>query len=297
MNDPTRTREDAQEAWLGAQRSTNTVDAYRRDTDEWFAWLDRYGYDWRTATRVEADRFRGWLKHGRRRGGPVADSTLGRKLTALRSFYEYVRLDLEWLDRNPFARVKQPDRDTHPLTVAMDLKEAHHLAATAAGFGLMEHALVQTMLATGIRVSGACEAETDHLGMDRGHHVLRVKLKGGRRQPVPLTAAAWDALQANLNGRTGRLFLADRVPLYRQRAWEVVRDVAKAAGIAEKKVTPHALRRTAASILLDDGVPLRLVQNMLGHQDPKTTMLYDKARIDIDDSPVHRLGELLAGAH
>lgn len=284
----------AQDAWLGAQRSDNTVDAYRRDSCEWFEWLDHHGYDWLTATRVEADRFRGWLKHHRRRGGPVSDATLGRKLTALRSFYEYVRLDLEWLDRNPFARVKQPARDTLPRTVAMDLDEAHRFAAAAAAIGPMPHALVQTMLCTGIRVTAACEAHTDDLGMDRGHHVLRVRLKGGRSQPLPLVPAAWDALQDNLAGRTGRLFLSDRVPLYRQRAYAIVRQVAATAGIDDKRITPHALRRTAASILLDAGVPMRLVQNMLGHRDPKTTMLYDRARIDIDDSPVHVLGELLA---
>lgn len=294
MNDPTRTRERAQEAWLGAQRSRNTVDAYRRDTDEWFAWLDRHGYDWTTASRVEADRFRGWLKHGRRRGGSVADSTLGRKLTALRSFHEYVRLDLEWIDRNPFARVKQPDRDTLPRTVAMDLDEAQRFLAAAAELGPTEHALAQTMLSTGIRVSGACDAEIGDLGMDRGHQVLRVRIKGGRSQSLPLVPAAWDALQASFDGRaSGPLFMAERVQMYRQRAYVIVRQVADVAGIDGKRITPHALRRTAASILFDAGVPMWLIQNMFDHKDPRTTMLYNRARLDIDRSPVHTLGELL----
>jgi integrase/recombinase XerD len=130
--------------------------------------------------------------------------------------------------------------------------------------------------------------------MDRDHHVLAVRLKGGRRQRLPLVPTAWDALQVNLDGRrSGALFLAQRVPLYRQEAYRIVRRVAAAADIPEKHITPHGLRRTAATILLDAGESTRAVQHMLGHRDPKTTMLYDGGRLDIDDSPVHTLGELL----
>jgi len=290
----TTSREAVRDAWLGAQRSPNTVDAYRRDTDQWFEWLDSHGYDWRAATRLEVDRYRHWLRHQRRRGGPVSEATVGRKLTSLSSFYGYVVLDLELLGRNPVARVMRSARDDRPLTVAMSLDEAHRFTAAAKAEGPMPHALIQTMLSTGIRVSGACTATVDDLGMDRDHHVLTVRLKGGRRQRLPLVPAAWDALQVNLDGRrSGALFLAQRVPLYRQEAYRIVRRVAAAADIPEKHITPHGLRRTAATILLDAGESTRAVQHMLGHRDPKTTMLYDGGRLDIDDSPVHTLGELL----
>lgn len=271
----------------------NTVAAYRRDTDEWFEWCDGHGYDPLAVTRIEVDRFRGWLTHHRRRGGRVSEATLARKLTSLSSFYRYVVDELDLMPRSPMRNVKRPPREDESLTAGLDLDEAQRLLAFAEKDGPLPHALIHVMLSTGVRVSEACGATTDDLGMDRGYHVLTVLRKGGKRQRLPLVPAAWDTLGAYLDGRTGPLFLATRVPLYRQEAYRIVLRVATAARIEEKRITPHSLRHTAATLALDAGVPLRLVQEMLGHRDPRTTTRYDRSRQAIDSSPVHVLGELL----
>lgn len=293
-------RETVQDAWIGGQRTDNTKAAYRRDTDEFFAWCDTHGYDPLRIGRAELDRYRGWLTHHRRRGGPVAPSTLGRKLTALSSFYTYAVVDLEILGRSPMARVKRPERDDQTVTVAMDLAETRRFLAAAHETGLMPGALMHVMVCTGVRVSEACAARTTDLGMERGHRVLSVHRKGGRRQKLPLVADAWDSLDAYLGDRTGPLFLADRVPLYRQAVYCLVREVADRAGITHKRITPHSLRHTAATLALDgdpeQGVSpagLRRVQTMLGHRDPRTTNRYDQTRYTIDNSAVHVLGSIV----
>lgn len=282
-----------QDAWLGAQKSPNTKAAYRRDTDEWFAWCDRHGYDPLTIRRVEVDRFRGWLRNPRRPGGPVSESTLARKLTSLSSFYGYAVHDLELLDRSPVKRVKRPVSNDQSSTAGMELPEALRFLAAAREAGPLPAALLHMMLSTGVRVSEACGATTDDLSVDRGHRVLTVTRKGGKRQRLPLVPDAWAALDAYLDGRTGPLFLSKRVPLYRQEAYRIVRDIATKAGISDKHVTPHSLRHTAITLALDAGVPLRLVQEMAGHRDPRTTIRYDRTREAIDKSPVHILGQAL----
>lgn len=289
-----------QDAWIGGQRAENTKAAYRRDTDEFFAWCDDHGYDPMRVGRAELDRYRGWLTHHRRRSGPVAASTLARKLTALSSFFTYAVVDLEVLGRSPMARVKRPDRDDQTTTVAMDLAETRRFLSAAHELGPMPGALVHLMLCTGVRVSEACAARTTDLGVERGHHVLSVHRKGGNRQKLPLVPAAWDSLDAYLAGRVGPLFLADRVPLYRQAVYCLVRDVAARAGIEHKNITPHSLRHTAATLALDgdpeQGVSpagLRRVQTMLGHRDPRTTNRYDQTRYSIDNSAVHVLGSIV----
>ncbi len=299
MTAGTASREAVQDGWIGGQRSPHTKAAYRRDTDEYFAWCDSHGYDPLNLGRIEVDRYRGWLTHHRRRGGPVAKSTLARKLTSLSSFYTYAVVDAEVMGRSPMARVKRPEPDDQTVTVAMDLDEARRFLTAARELGPMPDALMHVMVCTGVRVSEACAARTADLGVERGHHVLSVTRKGGRRQKLPLVPAAWEPLSAYLGDRTGALFLADRVPLYRQAAYCVVRDVAALAGI-DKHITPHSLRHTAATLALDgdpgqDVSPagLRRVQTMLGHRDPRTTNRYDQTRYSIDNSAVHVLGSIV----
>ncbi len=301
MNLSPTTREEVQDAWVGGQRSPNTKDAYRRDTDQFFAWCDGHGYDVLGLTRVEADRYRGWLGHHRRRGGPLADSTIARKLTALSSFYAYIVDDLELMGRSPIARVKRPEPAAESTTAGLDLAESRRFLDAARSAGPMEHALIQLMLTTALRVSEACVIRTDDVYVDRGHHVLKVRRKGGKRGRLPIPADTWATIDAYLGGRTGPVFLSARVPLYRQEAYRIVRRLAAAAGIPDKWVTPHSLRHTAITLLLDGDadrgiapLPLRRVQQLAGHRDPKTTMGYDLARGAIDDSAAHVLAGLLA---
>lgn len=281
-------------AWLGSQRSPHTVDAYRRDLREFFTWCDDRGLDALALRQHHIDGYRHWLTSPDRPRGACQPATEARKLTSLSSYYRRgVREGV--IPLSPVENVSRPTLDDESLTDGLDLDEARHMIAVAKDTGAMPGAFVHVLLATGVRVSEACSATTTDLGMARGHHTVTVTRKGGKRQRIPLIPDAWADLDDYLAGRPGPLFLSKRVPLYRQEAYRLVMQVAGAAGITEKRITPHSLRHTAATLALDAGVPLRDVQQMLGHRDPRTTNRYDRARDSLDRSAVHALGAALAG--
>jgi integrase len=155
----------------------------------------------------------------------------------------------------------------------------------------MEYALVALMLSTGLRVSEVCHADTADLGRERGHRTLTVKRKGGRRQRIPLPEDAAAALEDYLAGRTGPLFLVAGVRITRHQVAYRLRKLATAAGIdPDLPISPHSLRHTATTQALDADESLRRVQVLMGHRDPRTTTRYDRARDNVDRSPVHALG-------
>jgi integrase len=146
-------------------------------------------------------------------------------------------------------------------------------------------------LHTGARVGEALALTTGDVTAERGHRVLRLAGKGGRTRVVPLPAPAAAALDAYTAGREGRVFVtATGSALAQSEAYRTVQRLARVAGIEHAgRVTPHSLRHTAATSALDAGAPLRDVQDLLGHADPRTTRRYDRSRHNLDRSPAYAL--------
>jgi|ERR1035437_3517044 site-specific recombinase XerD len=172
------------------------------------------------------------------------------------------------------------------------------------------------LLLTGARVSEVTGADVEDLGTDRGHRVLWVTRKGGKRQALVLPAPAAERLDAYLatrpdmttlpaltgkpgtprprrvlfaTGHGARLFPAD--------IWSLIRRLGKAAGLPADLVChlgPHALRHAYATLVLDSGASLRDLQGAMGHSDPRTTRRYDRARYSLDRSPGYALAGYLA---
>jgi integrase/recombinase XerD len=223
--------------------------------------------------------------------------------------------------RNPAEYLARPevDRDTSS-TPGMTRDQALALLAAADQARGPKRprtsALVAVLLFTGARVSEITGADIEDLGTDRGHRVLRVTRKGGKRQALGLPAPAAERLDAYLTARddmdslpalpgqpgvprpqralfaTGngrRMFPAD--------VWQLVRRLGKAAGLPAELVShlgPHAVRHAFATLYLDAGGSLRDLQDAMGHADPRTTRRYDRARYSLDRSPGYALAGYLA---
>jgi len=269
---------------LQAERNAarNTVEAYRRDLDDFSSFLARRGAALESA---DAAAIRAYLARLDRAG--MAPRTAARRLSAIRQFYRFligegIRGD------DPVAVIDSP-RQGRPLPKLLSEDEVANLLAAARAVegvdGRRLEALLELLYAAGLRVSELVALPV--AAVMRDQRVLVVRGKGGKERMIPLHDAARAALTAwlaersrELAKRKGRtspwLFPSHGASghLTRHRFAQLLKDVAVAAGIDHRKVSPHVLRHAFASHLLDHGADLRSVQKMLGHADIATTQIY-----------------------
>jgi len=284
-------------AWLSSERRTSpaTQRGYIQDLSWWLAWLATRGIDPAAADPAEADLYAAAL-----RAAGLASSTRARRLSAVSSWYGYLhRAGI--IDRNPFGRgMERPTVPQVSSTRGLSADELERLLAYAAAReSARTYALLTLMLSTGCRVSSVIRATVDSIGRDRGHTVIDLPVKGGRVKRLVLPPLAADALDRYLTERgatPGPLF-ATRTgrPIDQPYVFRLLRRLAAAAGIpGADGISPHSLRHSVATMLLDRGTPLHVVQDLLGHADPRTTRRYDRARESLDRSPAYELGAALA---
>jgi integrase len=167
----------------------------------------------------------------------------------------------------------------------------------AAGLGpAIEHALISVLAPNGLRVSEATGANSEALGLERGHRTLTILRKGSKIVTIPLAPRTARAIDLVGERSQGPIFTgADRARLDRHGAARIVRRVARRAGIT-KPIGPHTLRHAFITAALDTGVPLRDVQAAASHADPRTTMRYDRARVSLDRHATYIVSTFIAGA-
>jgi len=208
--------------------------------------------------------------------------SISRHLTALRGFTLFLQRE-RILDSDPVGTIPLP-RQWRKLPKRLSGEEVERLTAapdTTIPTGLRDRAMIELLYASGPRVTELCRLEMRNLDLDMG--LVRVTGKGNKQRLIPFGPAAAQAIAAYLgNGRPallkGRpspyLFVTARGgPLTRQGFWHIVSLAGRKAGIAQK-LTPHLLRHTFATHLLEGGAGLRSVQTMLGHADISTTQIY-----------------------
>jgi integrase/recombinase XerD len=290
--------------WLSRQRSVHTRTAYRRDLWQWGDWCAATGRNPLTARAADLD---AWIVEQRAtgaRGKPAAESTIARRLSAVASWYDYLVVntaaDPEPLIRyNPAQAAARPRIDPDDSsTVGLDRPETDRLLGEARADCLTSHALILLLLVAGLRVGSAIGARIEDLGYDRGHRVLNLTVKGGRRRRVPLPPALSHAIDLMLAERgtpaEGSLFLTPSgLPIYELYVHRLIRRLARRAGLASATaLSPHSLRHTAITEILDaTGGDLRRAQDFAGHADPRTTRRYDRRRDQLDNHGAY----LLAG--
>jgi integrase/recombinase XerD len=213
----------------------------------------------------------------------LAPTSLRRRAAAIRGFYRFA-FGEGVIDTDVAARLDLP-RQPRLLPETLDVAEVERLL-DAAGGAVRDRALLELLYASGLRISEALRLDLDDLSFESA--TVRVMGKGGRERVVPVgdVALAWlrrwiaeDRAALLERGhvappRGGPLFLGDRGRrLARQQAWSVVKRAASAAGLADR-VSPHTLRHSFATHLLEGGADLRIVQELLGHASISTTQLY-----------------------
>ncbi len=276
---------EAQAAELGA--ADNTRLAYARDLKDFAEWAARRPVEF---ARVSRDQIESYLVHCEAQG--LARSTRARRLSAIRQLFRFA-FEEGLRQDNPAIQISGPGRDKK-LPKTLSEEEVDRLLAAAKTTGrsaadrLRNSCLMEVLYATGMRVS---ELVSLPVSAARGDpRVLLILGKGGKERMVPLSPPAramlaeWlqtrDATEeeARKNGQTASRHLfpsrGKLGHLTRHRFFQIVKELAVAAGVSPDKVTPHTLRHAFATHLLANGADLRAIQTLLGHADVATTEIY-----------------------
>lgn len=259
--------------------SDNTITAYRQDLMDFLTFLKNEGFTSWPTKAVDIDAFLAGQKDLNK-----ATSSISRMISSLRKFYQWlVRQNIQKL--NPMLEVDSPKKE-HRLPVALSVAEVNNLLQqpdVKKKLGLRDRALLETLYATGIRVSELINLKFKDLHEEL--KLLKVFGKGSKERLIPISdvAISWinsyqekvrDPLLLKVGKNTDFIFLNNRGgALTRQAVWQIIKRYCQMAGIT-KNVTPHTLRHTFATHLLENGADLRVVQEILGHSDISTTQIY-----------------------
>ncbi len=262
--------------WLQDGLAASSLSSYRRDLNAWAAWLGARGM-------LAADRgdVEGWLAQQFRARSKA--TSVARRLSTLRRFYR-LQIERATVREDPTARVRAPKK---PRRLPKLLSEAQVEAllaapATESTLGLRDRAMLETLYATGLRVSELIDLRLTQVSLDMG--VVRVLGKGSKERLVPLGDEAVEWLQRYLKdarpvlageAKSESVFLTARnAPMTRQAFWALIKRYAIKSAIAPAALSPHVLRHAFATHLLNHGADLRVVQLLLGHADITTTTIY-----------------------
>ena len=264
--------------WLEDGLARNTLDAYRRDLVQLEAWLGR---EQRKALHevVHSDLlgYLAWKVKGRAKA-----TTTSRQLSSLKRFYRYC-LRQGRIKSDPTLRIDSPKlpRGLPKSLTEEDVESLLAAPAVAEALGLRDKAMLETLYASGLRVSELISLKLGQVSHDMG--VVRVVGKGSKERLVPLGEEALDWIRRYvgearpqlLRGRSSDdLFVTARgAAMTRQMFWTLLRRHALRAGL-KKPISPHTLRHAFATHLLNHGADLRVVQLLLGHADISTTQIY-----------------------
>ena len=273
-----------------------TIAAYTSDLAQFTEFLEKRHVVLSGARREDVREYLGELFSNQLDGRSV-----GRKLSAIRHLYRHLLLDGK-IDKDPTLNIDLPKQwkvlpkalsraEVGAMLAETKLAEAAPRNQTARGqaLALRDRAMIELLYAGGVRVSEVADARLEDLKLEMGY--IMVRGKGDKERMVPLGAPAQRALQQYL--KRGREVMAKKrnSPLLflgtgarrltRQRVWQVVGNAGLASGLgAGRHVSPHMLRHSCATHMVENGADLRTVQTILGHADISTTQIYTHVALD-----------------
>lgn len=274
--------------------SKNTIAAYRRD-------LGKFN-DFLRASRLQINELNAtniYEFSAELRKSGLSDSSIARHVVAVRSLFTFLAKDQGIAD---VAREVVPPKIPRRLPKALTVSEVEDLINANGDdvAGIRNRALIELLYATGARVSEIVQLDVSDVGRGDSSVTVKVRGKGGKERLVPVGTFAQRALdqyltrsRPSLNRKLTEkaLFLNENrgSRLSRQSAWQIVLDSAKRSGLT-RAISPHALRHSFATHLLDGGADIRVVQELLGHSSVTTTQIYTLVTID-------KIRESYANAH
>ncbi|MCF6093466.1 site-specific tyrosine recombinase XerD [Microaerobacter geothermalis] len=257
--------------------SNNTLESYDRDIKLYCSYLKDQHLDIKNTTRTHIISF---LMDQQKKG--KATSTISRNLVSIRSFYQFLTKE-RILEKDPSLHLESPkiDKKLPKVLSVQEVELLLHAPSLDDTLGLRDKAMLELLYATGIRVSELVSLNLGDVNLGMGF--IKCFGKGSKERIIPLGKVSIrmmayylersrphlkkkvevDALFLNHHGKR----------LTRQGFWKIIKKYAKSTGI-KKEITPHTLRHSFATHLLENGADLRAVQEMLGHADISTTQIY-----------------------
>jgi len=259
--------------------SSNTRKSYQRDLEQYLAFLhEKKITDWQKVDRYTIVSFLQFLQNEKK-----SAATLTRMVTSLRRFHQFLRQE-RYTDHDPMQHIDSPKK-TQKLPDTLSISEVERLIEapdTKKVLGIRDRTILEVMYATGLRVSELIGLKLNDLHLAMG--LMQTTGKGDKERIVPLGDMAIHWLETYLE--EARPILCQKHPeeeylfvnghgtsLSRQGVWKNLKALVLKAGIM-KNVTPHTLRHSFATHLLENGADLRTVQELLGHADISTTQIY-----------------------
>ena len=258
----------------------NTIISYERDLKSYIKYFRNVEQltNFNDVERIHIIHFLGYLKEQGK-----SSRTLARHVASIRAFHQFL-LRERVSDHDPSVHIETPKLE-RTLPKVLNLVEVETLLDspdTKDQYGIRDKAMLELLYATGIRVSELIGLQTGDVHLTMGF--VRCIGKGNKERIIPIGKTALAALEHYVNnGRShfiskkhhdNALFLNHHgKQLTRQGFWKILKKLAKGAGI-EKELTPHTLRHSFATHLLENGADIRAVQEMLGHSDISTTQIY-----------------------
>ena len=266
--------------YLSVERglSKNTVVSYRRDLVSYLDFLGNSRIE--ALSRATRNDIGNFMLQQKDRG--IAANSIARRLAAVRMFHRFL-LSERILKDDPTSLIESP-KLSKKIPEALSVNEVEALLSAPSGRdkqGIRDKAILEVFYATGTRVSEVVELKTDSVNLDVGF--LRCIGKGNKERVIPLGRKDIESVKKYLQS-SRIVFLGKKESEYlfisrlgkkisRQSLWKMIKHYARDAGI-KKPMWPHILRHSFATHLLEDGYDIRTVQELLGHKDLKTTMIY-----------------------
>lgn len=258
----------------------NTVASYKRDIEQYLLYLEKHAIkDWK-----EIDRYLLLNYFSDEKKSNKSDNTIIRMFSSLRKFHQFLKQE-NVTDEDPMLFIKTPKKaETLPKIISMaHIDRLIQAPDTTKPIGVRDRTILEVLYATGLRISELTSLTVDdiHLSMK----LIQVVGKGNKERLIPIgeQAAKWldyyltstrPLLIKKATKESSVIFLNARgTPLTRQGIWKNLKQLAQTAGISGN-ISPHTLRHSFATHLLENGADLRIVQELLGHSDVSTTQIY-----------------------